>query len=179
MIPIEQVRTLIRRQMNPGVQHHSLGSLQSSEGLLPVQCSFLCSQVSTHAENLVIEVLRVFVFFLNFIFIVYSFEMKYLRYTYQKNITSTLTYVDTVDMCSVSLHVTVRHMIIQFSGREHPPHSRRLLWSTGRSQQQLRGSVKTVARVQVIEIESQLCFEDVCREVPCSPGGDKKTWVRI
>lgn len=63
MIPIEQVRTLIRRWMNPGVQHHSLGSLQSSEGLLPVQCSFLCSQVSTHAENLVIEVLRVFVFF--------------------------------------------------------------------------------------------------------------------
>ena len=74
MIPIVQVRRLIPRWMNPGVQHQSLGSLQPSEGLLPVQCSFLCSQVSAHAENLVIEVLIAFVFFLfYFIFIVYSF----------------------------------------------------------------------------------------------------------
>lgn len=62
MIPIIQVWRLIPRWMNPGVLLQSLGSLQPSEVLLPVQCSFLCSQVSVHAENLVIEVLRAFVF---------------------------------------------------------------------------------------------------------------------
>ena len=48
MIPITQVWRLIPRWMNPGVQHQSLGYLQPSEGLLPVQRSFLCSRVSAH-----------------------------------------------------------------------------------------------------------------------------------
>ena len=75
MIPIVQMRKLIQRLIRQGVQHQSLSSLQLNEGSLHVQCSFLCSLVSAHAEYLVMEMLRAFVFILfsSFTLFIYLF----------------------------------------------------------------------------------------------------------